>query len=254
MTSSNPATGRLPPRCDDAPISLNSRRELSARCYEDGWRDQIPSARITPGRSASEGTLGFQRRTVTLDAAKQKVKQEVIDEANSAHARFATDEKMVGYLADMKKEMEWEAPSFRTRPGLNGEFYSHPVHNRGNMMLTGMGCLSQGVDPMKNKMYICPVYEAPRDRHVRNASYEGARPRTTQANLKWASHEHWINSGTRGSTEKPFKVNHCVPDMKNRFGSAGPGIIKVHPPSIFCSTIASQNGALIEPGPRRQLG
>merc|ERR1719482_1554608 len=118
------------------------------------------------------------------------------------------------------------------------------------MQLTHMGVLCQAIDPLKNKPYTCPVYAAPPCRHARNASYEGSEIRTPKNSLRWREHEHWNNTGSQAENERPFKVNHVRP--KNMKGSICNGIIEVHPPSIFMSTVASQNGKLIEPGPRRQ--
>lgn len=189
-----------------------------------------------------------------MDEMTRTWNKKVEDQANSSMNRSASDPLLAAHVEKIKQEMAWTAPSFRTRPGLNGEFYPHAVHNRGNMQLTQMGVLAQGIDPMKNKMYKCPVYEAPPCRFARNASYEGAAPRTPKASLKWNGQDQWIKFGPRGEAEKPFKVNHVRPSRAGLCGNVCNGIIEVHPPSIFMSTKASQNGKLIDPGPRRQLG
>lgn len=245
------ASQRLPPRSDGPELMSTTRSE-------GGWQDSLLSPAST-ARSMCQGTLGFQRRTVTLDAAARSWKKQEEDKANSPMARSASDPAMAGHLQKIQEELNWKAPSFRTRPGLNGEFYPHAVHNRGNMQLTHMGVLAQSIDPMKSKMYSCPLYEAPPCRFVRNAAYEGSVPRTPSTSLRWRGDEHWIKSGSQGGghssvNEKPFKVNHCRPSKANSLGNVSNGIIEVHPPSIYMSTKASQNGKLIQPGPGRQLG
>lgn len=190
-----------------------------------------------------------------LDNASRSWKKQLVeDQANSPMGRSASDPAMQAAADKVKQEMAWTAPSFRTRPGLNGEFYPHAVHNRGNMTLTHMGVLSQSIDPMKNRVYKCPVYEAPGCRFERNASYAGSVIRTPKASLKWSGHDHWEQTGTRGQLEKPFKVNHVRPSRAGSMGNVCNGIIEVHPPSFFMSTKASQDGKLIPPGPGRQLG
>jgi len=246
--TSNPASSRAPPLSDSAsaPGTLSSR-------FEGGWRNALPSPSST-ARSANQGSMGFQRRSVLLDEVARTWKKQVEEQANSTMGRSASDPAVAAQIEKIKQEMAWTAPSFRTRPGLNGEFYPHAVHNRGNMQLTHMGVLNQGIDPMKNKMYRCPVYEAPPCRFARNASYAGNVPRTPVKSLKWNDQEQWVKFGPRGETEKPFKVNHVRPSKANMCGNACNGIVEVHAPSIFMSTKASQNGKLIRPGPRSQLG
>merc|ERR1719313_1748346 len=237
-----PPEHRPPPRAEEI-ISPSARAA--------GWRDDVPSGAST-ARSQSLGSLGFHKRSGVYGELVKEHRRKEEELASTAAARSQSESAIAAEAARVQEQMSWTAPSFRTRPGINGEFYPHAIHNRGNMQLTHMGVLCQSIDPMKNTMYKCPMYEAPPCRFERNATYKGSVPRTPKAASKWRSQEEWNKTGPRSGNEA-FKVNHVRP---SRFGSQGnvcQGIVEVHPPSIFMSTKQSQNGALITPT-RRQLG
>lgn len=98
------------------------------------------------------------------------------------------------------------------------QWYPHPSLRRGEIGMTMPAVLANGVDPQKDKIRLCPFWQADRNRLGRVQRMPEARPRTPPRSKRWFSEDAWNDP----SNHAPLKVTHVTqPDAKSR---APPGL------------------------------
>lgn len=107
---------------------------------------------------------------------------------------------------DTKKELDVPAR----------QWYPHPSLRRGEIGMTMPAVLANGVDPQKDKLRLCPFWQADRNRLGRVQKMPEARPRTPPRSKRWFSEDAWNDI----SNHPHLKVTHVAPpDAKSSLPS-----------------------------------